>query len=97
MTSGQITYNHGPIEALVGQVAQASTALRSTLDDLRAYLSPLVAEWEGDAAVAYQVHQNEWDQAAAALQAMLAEISRAASQGNQGMADADRRAAQGWG
>ncbi|AWH96134.1 WXG100 family type VII secretion target [Dietzia psychralcaliphila] len=97
MTSGQITYNHGPIESLVGQVGSASTALRTTLDDLRAYLAPLVAEWEGDAAVAYQAHQNDWDQAAAALQAMLAEISRAASQGNQGMADADRRAAQGWG
>jgi|SRR5690625_69857 len=96
MTSGQITYNHGPIEALVGQVTQASTALRATLDDLKAYLAPLVAEWEGDAAMAYQTHQRDWDQAAAALQGMLAEISRAASAGNQGMADADRRAAQGW-
>lgn len=97
MTAGQITYNHGPIEALVGQVTQASANLRTSLDDLRAYLAPLVAEWEGDAAVAYQAHQQDWDQAAAALQAMLAEISRAASRGNQSMADADRRAAQGWG
>lgn len=97
MTSGQITYNHGQIEALVGQVTQASTALRTTLDDLRSYLTPLVDEWEGDAAIAYQAHQNDWDQAAAALQQMLAEISRAAGAGNQGMADADRRAAQGWG
>ena len=97
MTSGQITYNHGPIESLVGQVGSASTALRTTLDDLKSYLAPLVAEWEGDAAIAYQVHQQDWDRAAAALQAMLTEISRAAGQGNQGMADADRRAAQGWG
>ena len=97
MSSGQITYNHGPIESLVGQVGSASTALRTTLDDLKSYLAPLVAEWEGDAAVAYQAHQSDWDQAAAALQAMLAEISRAASHGNQGMAAADRRAAQGWG
>lgn len=96
MTTGQITYNHGTIESLVGQVAQASTALRTSLDDLKAYLAPLVAEWDGDAAVAYQAHQQDWDQAAAALQAMLGEISRAASAGNQGMADADRRAAQGW-
>lgn len=97
MTSGQITYNHGPIESLVGQVGSASTALRTTLDDLKSYLAPLVAEWEGDAAIAYQAHQQDWDQAAAALQSMLTEIARAAGQGNQGMADADRRAAQGWG
>lgn len=97
MTSGQITYNHGSIDALVGQVSQASVQLRSTLDDLKQYLAPLVAEWEGDAAVAYQMHQNDWDQAAAALQAMLAEISQAAMQGNQGMAAADRAAARGWG
>lgn len=97
MTSGQITYNHGPIESLVGQVGSASVALRTTLDDLKSYLAPLVAEWEGDAAMAYQVHQKDWDQAAAALQSLLAELSRAAGQGNQSMADADRRAAQGWG
>ena len=35
MTSGQITYNHGSIEALVGQVSQASGQLRGTLDDLK--------------------------------------------------------------
>ena len=97
MNAGQITYDHGQIEALVGQVGSASTTLRATLDDLKAYLAPLVAEWEGSAATAYQAHQADWDNAAAALQAMLSEIARAASQGNQGMADTDRRAAQGWG
>ncbi len=95
--TGQITYNHGAIEGLVGQVSQASTQLRTTLDDLGAYLAPLVQEWDGRAAEAYGIHQNDWNQAAAALQAMLSEISRAAMQGNQGMAEADRLAARGWG
>ena len=97
MTSGQITYDHGSIDALVGRVSQASGQLRNTLDDLKQYLAPLVAEWEGDAALAYQMHQNDWDQAAAALQAMLAEISQAAIPGNQGMAAAGPAAARGWG
>lgn len=95
--TGQITYNHGQIEQLVGQVTTASSNLRTTLDDLKSYLAPLVAEWEGEAAIAYQAHQKDWDQAATALQAMLAEISRTASAGNQGMADADRAASAGWG
>ena len=94
--TGQITYNHGQIEQLVAQVTMASTNLRNTLDELKSSLGPLVSEWEGEAAVASQMHQNEWDQAAAALQSMLAEISRAASAGNQGMADADRAAGAGW-
>ncbi len=97
MNAGQITYDHGQIEALVGRVGVASTTLHSSLEDLRSYLAPLVAEWEGTAATAYQAHQADWDRAAAALQSMLSEIARAASQGNQGMADTDRRAAQGWG
>ncbi|HJC29832.1 MAG TPA: WXG100 family type VII secretion target [Candidatus Dietzia intestinipullorum] len=95
--TGQITYNHGPIEALIGQVSSASNGLSTTLGDLKSYLAPLVAEWEGDAAIAYQAHQADWDSAAAALQQMLTEIARAAGAGNQGMADADRRASQGWG
>lgn len=95
--TGQITYNHGQIEQLVGQVNTASTSLRTTLDDLKQFLAPLVSEWEGEAAIAYQAHQKDWDQAAAALQAMLTEIANAASAGNQGMADADRRAGAGWG
>lgn len=95
--TGQITYNHGSIEALIGQVTAASNGLNSTLGDLKSYLAPLVAEWEGDASIAYQAHQADWDNAAAALQQMLSEIARAASAGNQGMADADRRASAGWG
>lgn len=95
--TGQITYNHGPIEALIGQVTSAANGLNASLGDLKSYLAPLVAEWEGEAAVSYQVHQNEWDQAAEALQRILGEIARAASAGNQGMSDADRRASQGWG
>ncbi|GLB64687.1 ESAT-6-like protein [Dietzia sp. NCCP-2495] len=97
MNAGQITYNHGTIDALVSEVSQASVQLRTGLDDLKQYLQPLVAEWQGSAAEAYQVHQQQWDQAAAALQAMLTEISNAALRGNQGMADADRTAANGWG
>lgn len=97
MNAGQITYNHGTIDALVSEVSQASVQLRTGLDDLKQYLQPLVAEWQGSAAEAYQVHQQQWDQAAAALQAMLTELSNAALRGNQGMADADRTAANGWG
>lgn len=97
MNAGQITYNHGTIDALVTEVSQASVQLRTGLDDLKQYLQPLVAEWTGSAAEAYQIHQQQWDQAAAALQAMLTEISNAALRGNQGMADADRSAANGWG
>ena len=93
----QITYNHGQIEALTGEVVGASTQLRQTLDDLKAYLAPMVAEWSGQAAVTYNVHQRNWDEAAAALQQILTDLANAAGTGNSMMQEADARAAAAWG
>lgn len=93
----QITYDHGQIESLVGQVRSTSGSLAGTLDDLRAYLAPMVADWSGQAAVTYGEHQRKWDEAAAALQQILTELANAAGSGNSMMQEADATASRAWG
>lgn len=65
--------------------AQASTAatyaaLNNQLADLKSYLAPLTAAWEGQASTTYQGHQAQWDSAAAELNAVLQTISAAVGQ-----------------
>lgn len=95
--TGTIRYNHGEIAALTGEITRASTYFETVLDQLKADVDRLGADWAGEAAPAYRMHQDQWNQAAFALKQLLAEISAATQTGNQGMQDADRAAARAWG
>lgn len=91
-----ITYHHGNIAAGAADISASAGQLNGTLDQLRAYLQPLVAEWRGESAVAYQALQQQWDAAAADLTAMLGAVATATGQANEGMQNTDRRLAAGW-
>lgn len=92
-----IRYNHAEIAALTTDITRASTYFETVLDSLKADVDRLGSDWAGEAAPAYKMHQDQWNQAAAALKQLLGEIGMATSRGNEGMAEADRRAATAWG
>lgn len=94
--SDRIGYHHGQIAALTGDVLGSAQSLQSRLEDLKAHIAPLVAEWEGEAAQRYAQHQSEWNRAADALQNMLRSVASAAGRGNEAMQAADRAAAGAW-
>lgn len=94
--SDRIGYNHAQIAALTGDVLGSAQSLQSRLDDLKAYIAPLVAEWQGEAAQQYGQHQAEWNRAADSLQNMLRAVASAAGRGNDAMQAADRAAAGAW-
>ena len=48
-------------------------SMNSQLQDLKSYLAPMVATWEGQAAQNYNAKQAQWDQAANDLNEVLAE------------------------
>jgi 6 kDa early secretory antigenic target len=58
------------------QADVAATAGRITtqLDDLKRFIAPMVARWQGQAAEDYQARQRQWDTAAADLAAVLGQI-----------------------
>lgn len=93
---GTISYNHGNIAAGVAQINTSVCNLNGTLDQLRAYLQPLVDTWEGESAIAYHALQQQWDTAAAELTSMLGSVAVATGQANDGMSSMDRKLAAGW-
>ena len=94
---GMIKYNFGLIEGARADIQTTHNNYTGKLEDLKSYLAPLVASWEGDAATAYQAAQHKWDVAATDLNQVLAAIGTAVGAGNEGMQQAERSAASSWG
>lgn len=76
MSMPGITVTFGTIAQAQADVASTSGRIEQQLGDLRSFLAPMVAIWEGGAATDYQVLQKRWDTSAADLNQVLAQISR---------------------
>ena len=61
--SGTMRYTFGAIDGARADIAASSGNINGKLADLKSYLAPLVAEWEGTASQAYQAQQAKWDAA----------------------------------
>ncbi|MGD9528940.1 WXG100 family type VII secretion target [Pseudonocardia sp.] len=77
-------------------LAGAAGRMNSQLDDLRGYLQPLVATWQGQAAERYAEAQRRWDAAAADLTAVLARIGGAVGAANDSYQEVERANAARW-
>jgi len=72
--SGEIMVTFGEISNAQSSVATTSRNINQQLDDLKAFLAPLVATWTGEAAESYQVKQRQWDTSAADLNQVLGQV-----------------------
>ena len=70
----RVAVSFGEVEQGRADTMRTYNNLNSTLGDLRGYLAPLVSEWTGGAAQAYQEHQKLWDQGVAELNDVLRKI-----------------------
>ena len=75
MNASGITVTFGTISQAQADVSNTVTRIDQQLSDLRQYLAPLVASWEGGAATDYQALQRRWDGSANDLNAVLGQIS----------------------
>jgi 6 kDa early secretory antigenic target len=80
MTTSGITVTFATISQAQGDIASTASRMNSTFSDLKSYLAPLVASWEGAAASEYQTLQARWDNAANDLNVVLEQISRITGQ-----------------
>lgn len=94
---GLIKYDFGLIEGARADISNSSGNINTKLADLKSFLAPLVASWDGSAAEAYHQAQAKWDSAAADLNQVLAAIGTAVGAGNEGMQQTERSSAQSWG
>lgn len=99
MTSADapLSYDFAAIEYSVRQeIHTTSVRLNAALDDLRARIAPLQDLWTREAAAAYRLEQDRWNQAAAALNDILMRLGNAVRDGADDIAETDRRAANAW-
>lgn len=80
--SSPIKVTFAELATAQGDIASSASRINSRLDDLRRFLTPLVATWEGAAAVMYQEKQRAWDTAAADINVVLTQIGRAVGEAN---------------
>lgn len=80
---GQLEGTHAALQA---QIAK----FNALLDEAKAIVRPLAAQWTGEASAAYQVQQNKWDTSAADLNMVLARINGALADTNSGFRRTDQ-------
>lgn len=85
------------------QIAQAAADIRATsrningmLSQLKGDVAPMIAEWEGSSAVAYQDAQRRWDNSIEELNMVLDSVARTVDDANARMSQINTSAANSW-
>jgi len=94
MTEIKVTF--GALESAQSSVAGTAGRMIIQLDELKRYLAPMVASWEGRAAEEYVARQRQWDGAAAEMTAVLARIGAALGAANEGYHQVEQANAARW-
>lgn len=92
----EIKVTFGALEGARANVAGTSGRISAQLEELRRFLAPLAATWEGQAAEDYRVKQRQWDTAAADLAAVLAQIGVALGTANDSYRQVEQANAARW-
>lgn len=92
----EIKVTFGALAAAQGDVSSSAGRLMGQLGDLKGFLAPMVATWEGRAAQDYQFQQTKWDQAAADLHQVLSSIGIALGAAHDGYSQAEATNTSRW-
>lgn len=84
----QVTF--GAIDAAASDADTIAAQIDQQLDDLKTYLSPLVATWTGEASTDYQALQSKWDTSAAELNDVLRQIATTLRTSNENYSGAEQ-------
>ncbi|MEJ2857446.1 MULTISPECIES: WXG100 family type VII secretion target [unclassified Saccharothrix] len=79
----RIEVNFGELASAAGNISSQASQVEQQLEDLKARLAPVIAQWDGGASEAYQEAQRKWDTSAADLQSVLASIGVAVQQATE--------------
>lgn len=91
-----IHYNFATIAQAADDIRSSSGNIDRMLADLRRDLQPMVSEWEGTSADAYNAAQLKWDNAAREINDILAQVSQTVRQANDRMSEINANAARSW-
>jgi early secretory antigenic target protein ESAT-6 len=92
----EIRVTFGALESAQADVSGVAGRMTGQLEDLKRFLAPLVASWEGQAATEYQARQRQWDTAAANLATVLGQIGVALGAANESYRQVEQANASRW-
>jgi early secretory antigenic target protein ESAT-6 len=95
--TSRIKVTFAEIQQAASDITNASNTVEQHLSDLKGKIAPIVADWTGDAATAYQDAQRRWDAAAKDFQETLQAIGVAVRQAGEGYESAEGSAKKLWG
>jgi early secretory antigenic target protein ESAT-6 len=75
--ANNIKVDFGQLSSAAGDISNQAGKIQSELDNLKSRLAPVIAQWDGGASASYQEAQRAWDESAAGLQQVLAQIGTA--------------------
>jgi WXG100 family type VII secretion target len=89
----QFDVNHGGVDGIYAELSRRTNEIRSLLSDLERVSEATLASWDGTARDAYARAKVEWNSAANAMAAMIANRSTTLNNINQNYQAQDRSAA----
>lgn len=96
MSDGHMLVTFGAVDAAATDADTIAGQIDQQLDDLQAYLAPLVATWTGQASTDYQGLQTKWDTSAGELNSILRSIATALWTANSNYTSAESANASMW-
>jgi len=79
--------------ALSGQIRNGASGIRTRLEELESEVGSLRAKWDGEAQVAYDTAQAQWNQSINRLNELLQQIAAKTEEIAQGYTQTDKSAA----
>jgi early secretory antigenic target protein ESAT-6 len=96
MDANQIKVDFGSLSSAAGDISSQASKIQSELDNLKSRLAPTIAQWGGGASENYQAAQRAWDESAAGLQQVLAQIGSAVASATEAYQAAESKNAARW-
>lgn len=94
---GHILVTFGAVSEAAADTDGVANQIGQQLEDLKAYLAPLVASWQGQASGDYRALQAKWDTSANDLNTVLHQISTALRTAHSNYTSAESSNSSIWG
>jgi early secretory antigenic target protein ESAT-6 len=91
-----ISVDFNSLSSAASDISGHASKVDSELDNLKSRLGPVIASWEGGASESYQDAQRRWDESAAGLQQVLAQIGLAVAQATEAYQAAENKNKGRW-
>ncbi len=84
------------LETAAADITKSASTITGRLDQLHTDLAPMVATWEGEAAINYQTTQRQWDTAAAEMSVILDQIGIALRKAGENYRQRELQVSNSW-